>query len=320
MQSAAVEWERAQSQAAEQLLLEQERAAHVEASRRKAQTEKACRQRSPATAAAVAASQQQEEGGSSAPRLPRGRSAWLEGRKIERKQSLGAADQGQPAAPAGGKKVAVDATSLLDAGSGPPTTSSAATGKLCIGCNERFGGARCKLLHPTWMYEDPTHQTQSSQTPQQQPDSGSAHLEAQHRAAALKATGSAAFRAGDFERAAASFSAAATLEPDVAAHYSNHCLALLQLPGESSRSLALATARTCVAVEPTWAKGHYRLGCALLAAARPSEACEAFQEADRLEPGSKQVLLGLTQARAAVEQAPVVSLTKIAIEEASSNR
>lgn len=54
-----------------------------------------------------------------------------------------------------------------------------------------------------------------------------------------------------------------------------------------------------VSLSPEWSKGRYRLGSCLLLLERCAEAAEAFKEAARLDPDSKEAAQGVAKAEAA---------------------
>eukprot|EP00937_MAST-01D_sp_MAST-1D-sp2_P001924 g1924.t1 len=75
--------------------------------------------------------------------------------------------------------------------------------------------------------------------------------------------------------------------------YSNRSAALL---GDGNHADALADAARCVELEPSFAKGHFRLGRAALAAGQAAEAAAAAERGLRLEPGSSDLLSLLKEA------------------------
>ena len=96
----------------------------------------------------------------------------------------------------------------------------------------------------------------------------------------------ARFRASDFAQAAALYSLALELCPELASAWANRSQCFLKL-GDHEK--ALADARRCSEVEPENCKGWFRQGVALHALGRYREAIEPLLEAEKLEPSNKQV-------------------------------
>ena len=90
----------------------------------------------------------------------------------------------------------------------------------------------------------------------------------------VKARGTAAFREGDYKKAAALYYEASRTAPECHTHFSNLALALLKL-GQPQH--AVTAAQRCTELAPTFAKGHYRLGQALNARGDTAAACAAFR-------------------------------------------
>lgn len=55
---------------------------------------------------------------------------------------------------------------------------------------------------------------------------------------------------------------------------------------------ALLDATKCTQLKPDWAKGHYRLGCVLLALSQWAAAAEALGKGAELEPGDADMVGG----------------------------
>eukprot|EP00908_Phaeocystis_cordata_P010581 Transcript_21437.p2 GENE.Transcript_21437~~Transcript_21437.p2 ORF type:complete len:483 (-),score=148.52 Transcript_21437:993-2441(-) len=90
----------------------------------------------------------------------------------------------------------------------------------------------------------------------------------------VKARGTAAFKAGDYKKAAELYYEASRTAPECHTHFSNLALALLKL-GQPQH--AATAAQRCTELAPTFAKGHYRLGQALRARGDADAACAAFR-------------------------------------------
>ena len=90
----------------------------------------------------------------------------------------------------------------------------------------------------------------------------------------VKVRGTAAFRAGDYKKAAELYYEASRTAPECHTHFSNLALALLKL-GQPQH--AVTAAQRCTELTPTFAKGHYRLGQALHARGDTAAACAAFR-------------------------------------------
>ena len=101
-----------------------------------------------------------------------------------------------------------------------------------------------------------------------------------------KKSGNDAFKAGRMRDAVRMYTQAIAGAPGDAALHGNRSAAKLAL-GEHDGALLDAT--RCVELDPEWAKGHYRLGCALACFGEWIAAARSFQRADLLAPGSKDI-------------------------------
>ena len=101
-----------------------------------------------------------------------------------------------------------------------------------------------------------------------------------------KKSGNDAFKAGRMRDAVRMYTQAIAGAPGDAALHGNRSTAKLAL-GEHDGALLDAT--RCVELDPEWAKGHYRLGCALACFGEWIAAARSFQRADLLAPGSKDI-------------------------------
>lgn len=118
-------------------------------------------------------------------------------------------------------------------------------------------------------------------------------------AAAAKDRGNAAFKAGDFEKAAEEFSAAIALDPSDHIFYSNRSGAYASL---KKYDLALTDAEKCVELKKDFAKGYGRKGTALYGLGKFDAAKGAYQEGLKLDANNAQLKDGLEEAsKAAIE-------------------
>lgn len=121
----------------------------------------------------------------------------------------------------------------------------------------------------------------------------------QARVTFKKNEGNAAFKANEFQQAAVLYTEALSLDDTQHALYSNRAACFLKL---GRYSQALEDAQKCTELNPTFAKGHFRLGLALQAENRPAEACAAFNRVLELEPSNKEAASGLNMARMQAER------------------
>mmetsp|Transcript_11538 Transcript_11538/g.34614 ORF Transcript_11538/g.34614 Transcript_11538/m.34614 type:complete len:788 (-) Transcript_11538:314-2677(-) len=126
-----------------------------------------------------------------------------------------------------------------------------------------------------------------------------AALEAKEKAAQLKAEGNTAFSAGQWEVALGKFTEAIALDPTDHVFFSNRSAANLQLLRTRD---AVSDARECVRLNPTWPKGHSRLGAALFADKQAIAAKAAYEEGLKLEPANAAMLEGLAAAKPAAAE------------------
>lgn len=121
---------------------------------------------------------------------------------------------------------------------------------------------------------------------------------------AQQAAGNAAFGAGDYEAAAASYSRAVELSDPfaegTAALFSNRAACYTKL---GRFAAALADADAAVAVRPGWAKAHFRRGAALFGLRRFAEAAAAHAAGLALAPGDEALLQGHALALATLREA-----------------
>ena len=116
---------------------------------------------------------------------------------------------------------------------------------------------------------------------------------ASDRAEGRKQRGNEAFKEGNYAQAAVFYTQALELAPAHHVALANRSACFLKM-GEHER--ALEDARACVAAEPTFVKGHFRVGLSLHAAGRFGEAVAALEKAERLDPKNKQVVEALRMA------------------------
>lgn len=102
----------------------------------------------------------------------------------------------------------------------------------------------------------------------------------------LREQGNSFFKAGNYLRAAATYTHAIKEDPDNAALYSNRSAAFLHL---SKITKALTDAEMAVKLKPEWDKGYFRKGCALESMQKYEEALTAFKEAAERNSSSGEV-------------------------------
>lgn len=109
---------------------------------------------------------------------------------------------------------------------------------------------------------------------------------------AYKNRGKACYERGDYEAALDDYKSA--LSPDWNASrqerqiiLSNMVACRLKIGGSAQAAAAVANAKQCVALNPSWSKGHVRLASAYIALGEHSnDACNELQTALRLDPGN----------------------------------
>lgn len=106
--------------------------------------------------------------------------------------------------------------------------------------------------------------------------------------------GNAAFKDGDYERAIAFYTRGIEAGPGDARLFNNRCAAWLKL---RQPAMALRDAQAAVALQPSWGKAHYRVGCCFDALGDYVEAVAAFSRAAALEAGDEAVVAALQAAR-----------------------
>jgi len=153
---------------------------------------------------------------------------------------------------------------------------------VCSGANSAQASAACTRLtkyvagkaKAEGAPENPTPPAAAAPAPASASQSESEPSEEMRQAAnAAKERGTAAFKEGDFKRAAAAYYEACKKDPSNHVHCSNLAIALLKL-GQPQH--AVTAAARCVELAPSFAKGHYRLGQAHHARGDTSAAVAAF--------------------------------------------
>ena len=102
----------------------------------------------------------------------------------------------------------------------------------------------------------------------------------------VKAKGNELFKAGKFAEAIEAYTGALDADPKDHTIYSNRSAARMKL---SQNGFAITDALTCVTLAPTWPKGYYRLGCALTAIKKHSEAADNLRKALALSPDDSSI-------------------------------
>lgn len=103
----------------------------------------------------------------------------------------------------------------------------------------------------------------------------------------LKAAGNALLAAKKPLEALAKYEAGLALDPSNRALLSNASAVMLELGRPEDAEMM---ARRCMSAAPDWAKGHFRLGLALEAQRRMSEALAAFEAARSIDPSSSALV------------------------------
>jgi len=121
---------------------------------------------------------------------------------------------------------------------------------------------------------------------QPEPEALPAAEERQKEAEQQRLKGNEMFRASDFAQAAALYSIALEMAPEMGSVWANRAQCWLKL-GDHEK--ALADAKKCSEVEPQNPKGWFRQGMSLHAMKRYAEAIPLLLEAEKLEPSNKQI-------------------------------
>ena len=111
---------------------------------------------------------------------------------------------------------------------------------------------------------------------------------------ALKAKGNAALGAGNINDAIKYYTSAIDAAPRHHVYYSNRSAAYMRA-GQFED--ARADGKKCTELNPRWAKGYSRLGCALLSLGKSEDAMRAYAQGLTVDPTSQTLLDGLTEAR-----------------------
>lgn len=101
-----------------------------------------------------------------------------------------------------------------------------------------------------------------------------------------KDEGNAAFKLGKWGLAIKCYTSGIREDPNNHLLYSNRCAAWLKM---SKDHKALEDAEKCIQLQPLWAKGYYRRGCALRELLRDDEALAALREAAELAPSDAEI-------------------------------
>ncbi|CAI9115244.1 OLC1v1016097C1 [Oldenlandia corymbosa var. corymbosa] len=110
-----------------------------------------------------------------------------------------------------------------------------------------------------------------------------------------KEKGAATVARKDYWNAIYWYSQAVKIDPGDAKMLSNRSLCFARL---NNGDPALLDAQSCVALEPRWAKAHYREGAAWKVLKKYDMAAEAFSRALALDPGNKEIEDACREARA----------------------
>lgn len=111
-----------------------------------------------------------------------------------------------------------------------------------------------------------------------------------------KNQGNEEFKKGNHGKAIEFYTYATEMDPNNHIYYTNRSNAYFKM-GNFEKSLRDATRSTTC--NPKWAKGHYRMGLALLELDKPQEALKAFQVAVDLEPNNGTYVSEVARAKSA---------------------
>ncbi|GAB2287431.1 hypothetical protein Dimus_021808 [Dionaea muscipula] len=111
--------------------------------------------------------------------------------------------------------------------------------------------------------------------------------EAKKKAGEAKSRGDDAFKRKDYMTAVDAYTQAIDFDPWDATILSNRSLCWIRM-GQAEQ--ALADAKTCRSLRPSWAKACYREGAALRLLERYDEAASAFYEGVKLDPENKELV------------------------------
>jgi len=114
-----------------------------------------------------------------------------------------------------------------------------------------------------------------------------------------KNQGNEAFKENNYQQAAVHYTEALTLDESQHAIFSNRAACFLKL---GRYQQAREDAEACTKLDPTFAKGHFRLALALQAEEKYGEACAAFGKVLELEPNNKDAKSGLGVAQMQAER------------------
>mmetsp|Transcript_9746 Transcript_9746/g.12806 ORF Transcript_9746/g.12806 Transcript_9746/m.12806 type:complete len:265 (-) Transcript_9746:216-1010(-) len=121
---------------------------------------------------------------------------------------------------------------------------------------------------------------------------------AENEATNLKSQGDEFWRKGEVTQAIVAWSRAIAStdcsEDNLPSLYSNRSAAHLRLGNHRE---AKADAEVCIAMRPTWAKAHMRLGKALMLNGNPDEAVYSFRKASELDPDNREYSSAVNDAK-----------------------
>lgn len=119
------------------------------------------------------------------------------------------------------------------------------------------------------------------------------------RAEYRRQLGNEQFKIGEYQQAAVHYTEALEIKKDVAAVWSNRAMCWLKL---ANAEKALADADQCLALDPEYAKAHFRRGVALYELGRYADACKAYGEVLKREPKNSQASASLRLAERKLAQ------------------
>eukprot|EP01089_Gocevia_fonbrunei_P002202 TRINITY_DN121_c0_g1_i1.p1 TRINITY_DN121_c0_g1~~TRINITY_DN121_c0_g1_i1.p1 ORF type:complete len:262 (-),score=71.98 TRINITY_DN121_c0_g1_i1:107-892(-) len=125
-------------------------------------------------------------------------------------------------------------------------------------------------------------------------------MSAKQQAQEAKDKGNKFFSSGKYADAITWYTKAIQLDPTESAFYSNRAASYMSL---NKFDEALKDSESCIKAKPSWVKGHYRKGLALMALSRYGEAVNAFNKGLEVEPSNADIRgkLGEAQDKARFE-------------------
>uniref|UniRef100_A0A7S1IC37 Uncharacterized protein n=1 Tax=Eutreptiella gymnastica TaxID=73025 RepID=A0A7S1IC37_9EUGL len=125
----------------------------------------------------------------------------------------------------------------------------------------------------------------------------------------FKNKGNEFFKVGKYEDAVTWYTKAVDADPKNETLYSNRAASYSALGKHMD---ALQDSEKCIALKPSWVKGHFRKGIALCRLGRYDEAVASYAKSLEIEPGNKDIQAKYTEARGlAKKEAESKSASKV---------